>query len=259
MEENYSIQRMLDLRKLTRAIAELLRGQMRDYLVTLAPLYHPRTVLGEYVQGSTKEALKGANTVFKELQALYDSIAPSRPFNLSKDVKAPLDIYGGALELTAVEYTHQATVDQTSKTVTITLPFRWIVSYPGCPPTRLRELAADRNRSAEELQHAILHYLALHLVMSKQTSLTKILEEFHFPVSPNERLPGFGNLPMTIISSSVSTMRPPDNVIIESTEISGVSAFEEVVNIADIVELRDPLSDRLLELIKTHGERLLPQ
>jgi hypothetical protein len=259
MEENYSIQRMLDLRKLTRAIAELLRGQMRDYMVSLAPLYHPRTVLGEYVQGSTKEALKGANAVFKELQALYDSIAPTRPFNLSKDVKAPLDIYGGALELTAVEYTYQATVDQTSKTVAVTMPFRWIVSYPGCSPARLRELAADRNRSAEELQHAVLHYLALHLVMTKQTGLTKILEALHFPVRPNERLPGFGNLPMTIISSSVSTIRPPDSVIIESTEISGINAFEEVVNIADIIELRDPLSDRLIELAKTHGERLPSQ
>jgi hypothetical protein len=259
MEENYTIQRMLDLRKLTRAIADLLRGQLRDYLVSLAPLYHPRTVLGEYVQGSSKELVKGASSTLKELQTLYDSITPSNPFNLSKEVKAPLALYSGTLEFTAIDYKHQAAADQTSKTVGITLPFKWIVSYPGCPPAKLREMCADRNRSADELQHAVLHYLALHLVMTKQTGVTKILEALHFPVSTNERLPGFGNLPITIISSSVSTIRPPDHVIIESTEISGVNAFEEVVNLDDIIELRDPLSERLIELVKSHGEQLQPQ
>ncbi|HKX31138.1 MAG TPA: hypothetical protein VJ302_25845 [Blastocatellia bacterium] len=256
MEETYSIQRMLELRKLTRAIAELLRGQIRDYLVSLAPLYHPRTILGEYVQGHTKEVLKGAPTTFKELQALYDSIAPPKPFNISKELKSPLELFGGPLELTAVEYTHQATADQASKTVTVTLPLRWIVSYPGCSPSRLRELCADRNRSTDEVLQGLLHYLVLHLLMIKQTGLTRILEALHFSVHPNERLPGLGNMPVAMIHSSVSTVRPPDNVIIESTEISGVNAFEEVVNLADLSDLRDPLSERLIELVKSHGESL---
>jgi len=258
MEENYFIQRMLELRKLTRAIAELLRSQLRDYLTLLAPLYHPRNTLGDYIQGNGKDALKSASLAFKELQALYDSIAPSKPFNLLKEMKAPLNIFGGALEMTAVDYTHQAMADQTSKNVSVTLPFKWIVNYPGYSPSRLREMSSDRDRSAEELQDAILHYLVLHQVMTKQTGLTKLLEALHFPVNPNEHLPGFGNLPITIISSAVSTIRPPDNVIIESTEISGVNAFEEVVKVADVIELRDPLSDRLIEMVNSYGDRLQP-
>jgi hypothetical protein len=259
MEEVYFIQRMLELRKLTRAIAELLRGQLREYLTLLAPLYHPRTMLGEYIQGNAKDALIGATAAFKELQANYDSVARSKPFNLLKEMKAPLNMFGGVLEMTAVDYTHKATADQTSKNVTVTLPFKWIVSYPGYSPLRLREMASDRDRSAEELQESILHYLALHQVMTKQTNLTKLLEALHFPVNPNERLPGFGDLPITVISASVSTIRPPDNVIIESTEVSGVNAFEEIVKVSDIIELRDPLSDRMIEMVNSYGDRLQPQ
>jgi hypothetical protein len=259
MEENNFIQRMLELRKLTRAIAELLRGQLREYLTLLAPLYHPRNVLGEYIQGHVREPLKGATAALKELQTLYDSIAPTKPFHLLKELKAPFNMYGGVLEMTAVDYTHQATADQTSKNVTITLPFKWIISYPGYSPLRLREMGADRDRPAEELQESLLHYLVLHQVMIKQTGLTKLLEALHFPVNPNEQLPGFGNLPITTVSASVSTIRPPDNVIIESTEVSGFNAFEEVVKVADIIELSDPLSDQMIEMVKSYGDRLQPE
>jgi hypothetical protein len=259
MEEVYFIQRMLELRKLTRAIAELLRGQLREYLTLLAPLYHPRTVLGEYVQGNARDALIGATAAFKELQTLYDSVAPARPFNLLKEMKGPLNMFGGVLEMTPVDYTYKATAEQTSKNVAITLPFKWIVSYPGYSPLRLREMGADRDRSAEELQESILHFLVLSQIMTKHTSLTRLLEALHFHVNPNEQLPGFGALPITVISASVSTIRPPDSVIIESTEVSGVNAFEEVVKVADIIELRDPLSDRLIELVNSYGDKLQPQ
>jgi hypothetical protein len=259
MEEVYFIQRMLELRKLTRAIAELLRGQLREYLTLLAPLYHPRTVLGEYIQGASRDTLIGATAAFKELQALYDSVSPSRPFHLLKEMKAPLNMFGGVLEMTPVDYIHKTTADQTTKNVTITLPFKWIVSYPGYSPVRLREMGADRDRPAEELQESILNYLALSQVMTRQTNLTRLLEALHFHVNPNELLPGFGSLPITVISASVSTIRPPDSVIIESTEVSGVNAFEEVVKVADIIELRDPLSDRLIELVNSYGDKLQAQ
>jgi hypothetical protein len=258
MEENYFVQRMLELRKLTRAISELLRGQLREYLALLAPLYHPRTVLGEYLQSGGKEALKGATLAFKELQTIYDSVARAKPFHLVKEIKAPVNLFGGTLELTPVDYVHQATADQTSKNITVTLPFKWIASYPGYSPLRVREMGADRNRSAEELQEHLLHFIALHQVMTKQTGLAKLLEALHFPVSPDERLPGFGDLPITIISSAVSTIRPPDNVIIENTEISGVNAFEEVVKVSDIIELRDPLSDKMIEMVNSYGDKLQP-
>ena len=38
-------------------------------------------------------------------------------------------------------------------------------------------------------------------------------------------------------------------MIIENTEISGTDAFEELVNIEDVARLRDPLKERLTELI----------
>ena len=61
---------------------------------------------------------------------------------------------------------------------------------------------------------------------------------------------------MTFISSSVSTILPHDDVVVESTEVSGTNAFEEIVNFDDIAALRNPLKERLAELLERHGNPL---
>ena len=75
MDRPMNTQHLLQLRKLTRAVSDQLRGQLKDYLVTLSPLIRPRTVLGDYVQGSLKETVRGADKTFKDLQSLYESVA----------------------------------------------------------------------------------------------------------------------------------------------------------------------------------------
>jgi hypothetical protein len=252
MEEHFNTQRLLTLRKLTRAVADVLRSQMKDYLSTLAPLLRPNVVLGDYIQNSAKASVKGADRAFKELQGLYESVAAAKPFNLSKELKPPIAILSTALDMTPMEYTHAAQTDQESKTVSITSPFKWVLNYSGFTPGRLKELLADRQRSADEVQQVILHYLVMHLVISKQSGITQILDALHFPVSSG-RLPEFGELPVTYLSSSISTIRPPDKVIVENTEISGMNVFEEVINIEDLARMRDPLKERLITLVKSHG------
>lgn len=257
MEEQYDIKKLLALRKLTRAIADLLRGQMKEYLSTLAPLIRPKSVLGEYIQSNSKEMARGAEKAFRDLQGLYGTVAAAKPFNLAGDLKSPIEIVSSTLEMSPMEYAHVARTDRESKTVTVTSPLKWVLNYSGFSVPRLRDLLADRNRKSEELREYVLHYLVMHTVVTNHPGVTQILDALHFPLSTG-RLPGFGELPVTYISSSISTIRPPDDVIIESTEISGMNAFEEVVNIDDIIKLRDPLRERLIELVRSHGDNLLP-
>jgi hypothetical protein len=258
MDERYSTKGLLALRKLTRAVGDLFRGQLKEHFETLGPLLRPRNVLGEYVQPATKETVKGAETAFKELQGLYEKVATSKPFHLPKELKPPLSVMSTALELTPMEYSHVAKTDRDTKTVTVSSPLRWLLSYAGYGPRRLRELLAERNRTGDELQQFVLHYLMLHIVLAKQTGVAKLLEALHFPMSSG-RLPDCGELPVTTISAYLTTVRPPDDVIIESTEVSGMDAFEEVVNPEDIVALRDPVQTRLLELAKVHAPELLAE
>jgi len=63
-----------------------------------------------------------------------------------------------------------------------------------------------------------------------------------------EHLPEFGKLPLVMISAPLSTVRPPDRIIVESTEISGTTQFEEVVDSGAIENIEDPVKRKLAEL-----------
>ena len=94
MDGRDSIQSLLVLRKLTRAIADTARTQMLEYLTVLAPLLRPKVVLGDFIHGSSKESAPRADKAFKDLQALYASVATARPFHLAPDLTPPLNFTG---------------------------------------------------------------------------------------------------------------------------------------------------------------------
>src|SRR5262245_3878383 len=196
MDDNFTIQRLLLLRKVTRAVGDLLRGQLKDYLHTLEPLLRPRVVLGEFVAGSSKEVVGGAEKVFKDLQAAYEAVAGTKPYNLPKELKPPVDVLSATLELSPVDYAHTARTERETKAVAVTSPLRWILSYSGFGPRRLRELLAAKARSGDDLRECVLHALLLQTVLARQTGVGKIFEALQFPLSTGKR-PEFGELPLT--------------------------------------------------------------
>ena len=253
--EPYSIQRLLSLRKLTRAIADLLRAELKDYLSAMAPLLRPRNVLGDYVQGASKEGSRGSEKALLELQRLYTTVAAAKPYHLANELKPPFEITSSMPEMIPVEYTHVAKGETGNKAVLMTSPLKWTLIYSDYSPKKLKELLASQNPINEEMHRFVLHYLVLHVLMTSNPGISKLFHGLRFPISSG-RLAEFGELPLTNISACVSTIRPPDIVIIESTEISGQNAFEEIVNLEDLLNLEDPLKSQLIELARTHGVEL---
>ena len=108
------------------------------------------------------------------------------------------------------------------------------------------------------MRECVLQILVLHVTLAKRPGITRLLEALRFPVSTH-RIEEFGDLPVTCVSGPISTLRPTDDVIIQSTELSGADVFEEVVQLEDLAHLRDPLHDRLVQIVRGQDERLLPQ
>ncbi len=250
------VQSILVLRKLTRAVADARRAEMLEYLSTLTPLLRPKSLLGDYIQGGPKESIRRADKAFQDLQAMYDAVAVAGPFKLSRELKGPIDMPGGNLEITPLDYPHVATSGGDSRTITVRSPLTWVLTYGGFAPSRLKELLETKNRSTDELQRFVLSYLVLHLVMENQPGVTQILNGLHCPVRTTKS-PDLGELPITVVGVGISTSRASDDVILQSAELTGMDAFEEVVNVADIPKLREPLKDRLIEIVRGQAPDLL--
>jgi hypothetical protein len=252
MAETSNTQKLLELRKITRSVEDFLRGELKQYLATLMPLVRPRALLGHYVQGASKDPVRGADKAFKDLQGVYETVAAARPFNLPRDLKPPLPIDSHALEFVPFEYTHHAKGRRASKSVRITSPFRWVLYYSGFPPERLQESLAAGDTAGVTIQEHVLHHLVLHVALSLQKGVPQLFEALRFPIS-TQHFSELGGLPITVISSVIPTVRPPDETLIESTEVSGSDAFEEVVEVAAIHDLKDPLREKLLAAVDSGG------
>ena len=105
------------------------------------------------------------------------------------------------------------------------------------------------------MQVCVLHYLCMHLVAEQRPGVAPVLETLRFPLA-SARNDELTRLPFVYLSVPVSTVRPPNTVILQSTQISGTTTFEEVVNLRDIAQLSDPLKDQALALARQHAPAL---
>jgi hypothetical protein len=251
-----SIQSLLVLRKLTRAITESVRSQVAEHLTTLTPLLKPSAVLGDYVQGGHKETTRRADKAFKELETLYQTIGTKSPFNLPRELSPPISVLSTGLEITACEYAYVANSGSDNRTITVRTPLTWTLTYTGFGPGRLQELLNTKMRSNEEVMKFVISYLALHVVVTNQPGLQKIMERLHLPIA-TVKVKEFGELPVTRVGANVVTRRPSDAVMIESAELTGMNAFEEVVDVEEISNLQDPFRETLLEVAKQQAPELV--
>ena len=256
MDGRDSTHSLLVLRKLTRAIADVVRVQMTEYLATLAPLLRPKMVLGDHVEDGTKESTRRSDKAFKDLQTLYESLAGTKPFNLPRELTLPLRLIGSGLEITPVDTALAIKSGSDTRTIMVRSPLTWTLTYSGYPPTRLPDLLKAKLQTGDELGQFVVSYLLMHVVIANSPGLVSVFDALHFPITTTT-VPEFGPLPITRVGVAVSTTRPSDDVILQSAELTGVDAFEEVVNVQDLSNLRDPLKQRLLEIAKQHAPELV--
>jgi hypothetical protein len=251
-----SIQSLLALRKLTRAITDVVRVQMTEYLKTLTPLMRPQAVLGEYIHGGQKETTRKADKAFKDFQSLYETVAASKPFHLPRELNPPLDFPRVGLEITPLDYIHVVPTGSENRRIKVRCPLTWVLTYTDFPPNRLQELLETKVRDTAEIQRFVISYLVMHLLTTNEPGLMQIFDALHFPIK-TARLPQFGELPITQIGVPVATTRPSDDVVIESAELTGMDNFEEVVKVEDIARLAEPLKERLLDLARQQTPELV--
>lgn len=244
------LSRLLVLRTLTNALSELFARQLREHLANLGLLFQPRILLGDLIRFE-KCQVKGQDAAFQELLKLYQPLARASALNVQADLKPPLDIYGGALDLFPATYPY--TPEGASKPVTIVSPLKWVLGFKELGLQRLRELVAMHVRSGgNELQACVLHYLAMQLLVERRPGPGPILEALGFAPSSASQ-PEFSGLPFVYLSAPLPSVRPPDELILQTTQISGTATFEEVVDADQISQLSDPIKDGVLRLVKEHG------
>ena len=235
------------LRAGTDAITKALRADLEQHLETLQVLFAPRRILGRFSGGSAgRDDVAGAERTVAALEAAYKEVAPQPPFvlrpQLDREVLKQID----RLELYPWEYPHEVRSDSEVRVVDITSPVRWVMNYSsGYTLSQLRKAVAGRDeKRPDDMRQFVVNSLVLKALLEHFPALTRMLAHLRFEVS-FEKAQGLGALPLVTLQSHLGSVRPPDDVILGATAISGVNAFIELVDHHAVASLRDPLRERI--------------
>lgn len=242
--KEFDNQQFLEIRQATEKIAHVLDKRLKDHLTMLKSLFVPRRLLGSYVRSAAMEEVPGSDKVFADLQEQYAAIC-QKPFGLRNKLNTPLPQISDQLEGTPFAYA-LSLGDTEEKPIVVSSPTKWVLSYRSeCPLGRLRA-ASDGTESCPEddIKQTILNHLIMVVFLKHCPGLVRLLQDLRYDVETKE-LNDLGALPVVVLSAPLQTFLPPKDFIIQVTQLSGVPAFQEIIDLDSVDSLPDPLKDML--------------
>jgi hypothetical protein len=247
-QKSVSFEELATLRAKTESLSQFLDQQLRAHVETLRTLMSPQRVLGRYVGG--KDIVAGADRAFEQLQEQFRGIAPA--FGLVADfAEDELTDLENIPDLYAWEYTHQAKTHDEGKTLTLTSPVRWVLTYrSGYSLPQFRQAAAGKGeRTTRDLRRFVQYALVMQMVIKGHPKLTRLLKDLRYDVT-FDQLPGLAALSLTTLHACLSSVRPSDDLLVTATKFSGVPAFIELIDLNSIQALQDPLKSKFESLVR---------
>ena len=239
----------LKLRQAMEKIAQLMTKRLKGHIEAIKALFIPRMLLGNFIKSALMDEVPGTEKAFAELQALYGAIC-EKPFGLPRKLTPPLPPILNQLDIVPFQYVLSLEGSE-DKTVSITSPTQWILSYRSeCSLNRLRAMTSGKEpRQPDEMRQAIIHHLVMVLFFRHFPSLTQLFEDLRYQVETRE-LADLGNLPAVMLRAPIETFLPPDDFIVQVTQLSGIPAFQEIIDPEAVENIPDPLKEALRNLIR---------
>src|SRR5580658_6011105 len=120
--------KLLGLHGLTKNISQACLRHLKSHIEAMAPLFRPRRILGDHMEGSGKEPVSSGDRNLAELQELYARVAV-KPFSLRPELRAPLESVSTQFQLDEWEYTHATETERGWSSIRVTTPLTWVLSY----------------------------------------------------------------------------------------------------------------------------------
>jgi hypothetical protein len=254
--ETLDIEQLLRLHALTKDVAKLCHKQLRGYLDTMAPLFRPRRMLGDAIEGSERDSAAGSDRTAGELRELYRRIA-ARPFDLRPELTFPLESVSTQIQLYEWEYLHQTKTDRGWRSIKVTSPLTWVVAYSSTYSlSMLRQvLAGQEERNQKSVYAFVLRSCLMYLHFTKFAAMAELLAGLRYRIE-GRRSPELGDLPLVTVSAPFATIRPPDNLVSVASGLAGGTSFAEVLDMASVRNLQDPLRQEVAAVLQSHNQEL---
>ena len=244
-----TFERLPELRARTETVSAMLRDQLSAHLETVRPILSPERILGRTSAAKADTTL--ADRCLSQLQQSYRQFA-ARPFDLPSELDPYwLSLVGTRVALYPWEYTYQAGAEREARTITMTSPVRWVMSFTSTYTlAQFRQaVAGGGERQPEHVRQFVVNALVMQLVFANVPGLTALFADLRYEVQ-TQSTPELPKLPLITVTSALGSFRPTDELIVAATNFSGIPAFIELIDIDGLSRLKDPLRARIEERLR---------
>ncbi len=105
-------------------------------------------------------------------------------------------------------------------------------------------VAGSEPPQADEMRQSLINHLVMVIFLRHYPALTQLLQDLRYDVEIRN-LPELGGLPIVILKAPIETFLPPDDFILQVTQLSGIPAFQELIDHDAIESIPDPLRESL--------------
>jgi len=237
-------QQFIQLRKNTEKIADILDKRLKGHLNILRPLFTPRKLLGSYIKSVNMGDVPGSDKAFAELQEQYAAVC-EKPFGLPKKLQIPLSPISSQLD--AVPFKYSIYIGNTKeKATSITAAARWILSYKSeCPHYRLKAMISGaETHQPDDIKQSLIEHLIMVLLLKNYKDLAQLFQDLRYEVVI-QKLEDLGGLPVVVLKAPIESFLPSDDFILQVTQLSGIPAFQEIIDLDAVEKMPDPLREVL--------------
>jgi len=247
--ERLTFEGLPGLRSKTEIISRFLQEQLIAHLETLRPILSPERLFGKTVGSKAEVPL--ADRALAQLQQSYKPFV-ARPFDLPTEFDQYwLTLVGNRVALYPWEYAYEASHGQETRSITMTSPIRWVVSFTsGYTLSQFRQaLIGQGERRPEHIRQFVVNALVTQLMFTHTSGLAALFADLRYQIHTHST-PELPKLPLTTITSSLPSFRPGDDLILAATNFSGIPAFIELIDVDALSGLQDPLRARIEERLR---------
>jgi hypothetical protein len=244
-----TFEQLTDLRHKTETVSKFLQEQLLSHLETLRPVLALDRVFGRYMGGRGDSPL--SERAFAQLQQNYRPFT-ARPYDLPTQFDEHwLSLVGTRVTLYPWEYSHETRSDRETKTITMSSPVRWVVTYTSAYTLgQFRQAVSGKGeRRPEHVRQFVVNALVTQLMVAHTPGLGPLLGDLRYQLHADTS-PDLPKVPLTTITASLPSFRPSDDLILSAVTFSGVPAFIELIDIEALATLEDPLKARIVALVR---------
>lgn len=105
-------------------------------------------------------------------------------------------------------------------------------------------ISGAETHQPDDIKQSLIEHLIMVLLLKNYKDLAQLFQDLRYEVVI-QKLEDLGGLPVVVLKAPIESFLPSDDFILQVTQLSGIPAFQEIIDLDAVEKMPDPLREVL--------------